>query len=91
MITKEFDTITAISTPLGEGAIGIVRLSGSDSLTILKKVFKGKNLDQVESHTLNYGHIIDPDKDEILDEVMVGIMLAPKTFTRENVVEINTH
>ncbi|MBJ6745274.1 tRNA uridine-5-carboxymethylaminomethyl(34) synthesis GTPase MnmE [Streptococcus sp. 121] len=91
MITKEFDTITAISTPLGEGAIGIVRLSGSDSLTILKKVFKGKNLDQVASHTLNYGHIIDPDKDEILDEVMVGIMLAPKTFTRENVVEINTH
>lgn len=91
MITKEFDTITAISTPLGEGAIGIVRLSGTDSLTILKKVFKGKNLDQVASHTLNYGHIIDPDKDEILDEVMVGIMLAPKTFTRENVVEINTH
>ena len=88
MITKEFDTITAISTPLGEGAIGIVRLSGSDSLAILKKVFKGKNLDQVASHTLNYGHIIDPDKDEILDEVMVGIMLAPKTFTRENVVEI---
>ncbi|MBF0806249.1 MULTISPECIES: tRNA uridine-5-carboxymethylaminomethyl(34) synthesis GTPase MnmE [unclassified Streptococcus] len=91
MITKEFDTITAISTPLGEGAIGIVRLSGTDSLTILKKVFKGKNLDQIVSHTLNYGHIIDPDKDEILDEVMVGIMLAPKTFTRENVVEINTH
>lgn len=91
MITKEFDTITAISTPLGEGAIGIVRLSGSDSLGILKKVFKGKDLDQVASHTLNYGHIIDPDKDEILDEVMVGIMLAPKTFTRENVVEINTH
>lgn len=91
MITKEFDTITAISTPLGEGAIGIVRLSGTDSLTILKKVFKGKNLDQVASHTLNYGHIIDPDKDKILDEVMVGIMLAPKTFTRENIVEINTH
>lgn len=91
MITKEFDTITAISTPLGEGAIGIVRLSGSDSLAILKKVFKGKDLDQVASHTLNYGHIIDPDKGEILDEVMVGIMLAPKTFTRENVVEINTH
>lgn len=90
-ITKEFDTIAAIATPLGEGAIGIVRLSGSQAMSILKRIFKGKNLDTVASHTLNYGHIIDPKTDQTLDEVMVGIMLAPKTFTREDVVEINTH
>ncbi|MDV5977826.1 UNVERIFIED_CONTAM: tRNA uridine-5-carboxymethylaminomethyl(34) synthesis GTPase MnmE [Streptococcus canis] len=90
-ITKEFDTITAISTPLGEGAIGIVRLSGTDALTIAKSVFKGKDLEKVTSHTINYGHIVDPKTEAIVDEVMVSVMLAPKTFTRENVVEINTH
>lgn len=90
-ITKEFDTITAISTPLGEGAIGIVRLSGTDTLAIAQSVFKGKNLEQVASHTINYGHIVDPNTGTIVDEVMVSVMLAPKTFTRENVVEINTH
>lgn len=91
MITKEFDTITAIATPLGEGAIGIIRLSGSDALAITKKIFKGKDLSKVPSHTLNYGHIVDPQNGEVLDEVMIGVMLAPKTFTREDVVEINTH
>ncbi len=91
MITKEFDTITAISTPLGESAIGIVRLSGSDALSIANRVFKGKDLTQISSHTINYGHIVDPQTREILDEVMVSVMLAPKTFTRENVIEINTH
>ncbi|MGT2957828.1 tRNA uridine(34) 5-carboxymethylaminomethyl synthesis GTPase MnmE [Streptococcus bovimastitidis] len=90
-ITREFDTITAISTPLGEGAIGIVRLSGTEALDIATKVFKGKDLKQVASHTINYGHIINPQTQEILDEVMVTVMLAPKTFTRENVIEINTH
>ena len=91
MITREFDTIAAISTPLGEGAIGIVRLSGTDSFKIAKMIFKGKDLNSVASHTLNYGHIVDPDKDEILDEVMVGAMRSPKTFTREDIIEINTH
>lgn len=91
MITREFDTIAAISTPLGEGAIGIVRLSGTDSFKIAQKIFKGKDLNSVASHTLNYGHIVDPDKDEILDEVMVGAMRSPKTFTREDIIEINTH
>ncbi|EHI69808.1 tRNA uridine-5-carboxymethylaminomethyl(34) synthesis GTPase MnmE [Streptococcus ictaluri] len=90
-ITKEFDTITAISTPLGEGAIGIVRLSGSQALAIANSVFKGKALDKVASHTINYGHIIDPKNNQIIDEVMVTVMLAPKTFTREDVIEINTH
>ena len=91
MITKEFDTIAAISTPLGEGAIGIVRLSGTDSFAIAQRIFKGKDLASVASHTLNYGHIVDPDKNEILDEVMVGAMRSPKTFTREDIFEINTH
>ncbi len=88
-ITKEFDTITAISTPLGEGAIGIVRLSGTEALAITKKVFRGKDLEKVDSHTINYGHIVE--NGEILDEVMVSVMRAPKTFTREDVIEINTH
>lgn len=90
-ITKEFDTIAAISTPLGEGAIGIVRLSGTKALDIAKSIFKGKNLTTVASHTLNYGHIIRPSTGEVIDEVMVSVMLAPKTFTREDVIEINTH
>lgn len=91
MITKEFDTIAAISTPLGEGAIGIVRLSGSEALAIANRIFKGKNLDEVASHTIHYGHILDPVADIVVDEVMVSVMKAPKTFTRENIVEINTH
>lgn len=91
MITKEFDTIAAIATPLGEGAIGIVRLSGTEALSIIAKIFKGKDMTTAESHTLNYGHIIDPETSRVVDEVMVGLMRAPKTFTREDVVEINTH
>ncbi|HEL0197023.1 TPA: tRNA uridine-5-carboxymethylaminomethyl(34) synthesis GTPase MnmE [Streptococcus equi subsp. zooepidemicus] len=90
-ITKEFDTIAAISTPLGEGAIGIVRLSGTKALDIAKSIFKGKDLTTVASHTLNYGHISRPSTGEVIDEVMVSVMLAPKTFTREDVIEINTH
>lgn len=91
MITKEFDTIAAISTPLGEGAIGIVRLSGSQAIEIAQSIFKGKNLETADSHTINYGHIMDPRLNEVLDEVMVTVMRAPKTFTREDVIEINTH
>ncbi|TWT16418.1 tRNA uridine-5-carboxymethylaminomethyl(34) synthesis GTPase MnmE [Streptococcus sp. sy010] len=89
MITKEFDTIAAIATPLGEGAIGIVRLSGTDAITIASKVFKGKDLKQVTSHTINYGHIVE--NNQIIDEVMLSLMRAPRTFTREDVIEINTH
>ncbi len=91
MITREFDTIAAISTPLGEGAIGIVRLSGTDSFSIAQKIFKGKDLTKVASHTLNYGHIVDPQTGKVMDEVMVGAMKSPKTFTREDIIEINTH
>lgn len=91
MITKEFDTITAIATPLGEGAIGIVRLSGTEAFAIANRIFRGKNLDQQASHSLTYGHIVDPDSGQVLDEVMIGAMRSPKTFTREDVIEINTH
>lgn len=88
----EFDTITSISTPMGEGAIAIVRLSGPDALNIADRIYKGKNkLASVASHTINYGHIIDPSTDEVVEEVMVAVMKAPKTFTREDIVEINCH
>ncbi|RLL41818.1 tRNA uridine-5-carboxymethylaminomethyl(34) synthesis GTPase MnmE [Oceanobacillus piezotolerans] len=87
----ETDTIAAISTPIGEGAIAIVRLTGEDAIQITSKVFKGKNLLEVDSHTMNYGKIMEPETQEIADEVMVSVMRAPKTFTREDVVEINCH
>ncbi|MBM6616932.1 tRNA uridine-5-carboxymethylaminomethyl(34) synthesis GTPase MnmE [Bacillus suaedaesalsae] len=87
----DFDTIAAISTPMGEGAIAIVRLSGDDSLAIANKIFKGKSLTEVPSHTIHYGHIFDPESGDTVEEVMISVMKAPKTFTRENVVEINCH
>ncbi|WP_125769165.1 tRNA uridine-5-carboxymethylaminomethyl(34) synthesis GTPase MnmE [Companilactobacillus furfuricola] len=87
----EYDTIAAISTPPGEGGISIVRVSGDQALDIVKKVFKGKDLAKVNSHTINYGHIIDPQTQELVDEVMVSVMRAPKTYTREDVLEVNTH
>ena len=83
------DTIAAISTTMGVGAISIIRVSGNNSINIVNKIFKGKDLNKVDSHTINYGHIID--KNNIIDEVLVSIMRAPKTFTREDIVEINTH
>ena len=83
------DTIVAISTALGVGAISIIRLSGKEAISITNKVFKGKNLERVESHTINYGHIYD--RDELIDEVLVSVMKSPKTYTKEDVVEINCH
>ena len=83
------DTIVAISTALGVGAISIVRVSGNEAIEIVNKVFEGKNLQEVDSHTIHYGYIVD--KDEKIDEVLVSIMKAPKTFTCEDVVEINCH
>ena len=87
----EGDTITAISTPVGEGAIAIVRLSGPNAIEISSNLFKGKNLDEVDSHTIHYGKITDPETNMIAEEVMVSVMRAPKTFTREDIVEINCH
>ena len=83
------DTICAISTSQGIGAISIVRVSGPEAIDIVNKIFKGNDLTKVDSHTINYGHIVD--KDTIIDEVLVSIMKAPKTFTTEDIVEINTH
>ncbi|WP_145455861.1 tRNA uridine-5-carboxymethylaminomethyl(34) synthesis GTPase MnmE [Staphylococcus epidermidis] len=88
----DFDTITSISTPMGEGAIGIVRLSGLQAIEIGDILYKGKKkLSEVETHTINYGHIIDPETDETVEEVMVSVLRAPKTFTREDIIEINCH
>lgn len=91
MLNKS-DTIAAISTPLGEGGIGIVRLSGKKALTIADKLFKGRNgatPSKLPSYTIHYGHIIR--NKEILDEVILSIMRKPKSYTREDVVEINCH
>ncbi|WP_369901579.1 tRNA uridine-5-carboxymethylaminomethyl(34) synthesis GTPase MnmE [Bacillus manliponensis] len=87
----EFDTIAAISTALGEGAIAIVRVSGDDAIEKVNRIFKGKDLTKVDSHTIHYGHIVDLDQDRVIEEVMVSIMRAPKTFTREDIVEVNCH
>ena len=83
------DTIAAISTTLGVGAISIIRVSGSDAIKIVNSIFKGKDLKKVESHTISYGHI--KDGDNLLDEVLVSVMKSPKTFTTEDIVEINCH
>ncbi|BDR61247.1 tRNA uridine-5-carboxymethylaminomethyl(34) synthesis GTPase MnmE [Lactobacillus xylocopicola] len=87
----EFDTIAAISTPIGEGGISIVRMSGEAAVKIANGVFKGGDLTVVPSHTIHYGHLIDPADQQVIDEVMVSVMRAPKTFTREDIVEINCH
>lgn len=82
------DTIAAISTALGTGAISIIRVSGNDALNIVNKIFS-KNLNKAKTHTIHYGHILE--NNEIIDEVLVNVMLAPKTFTTENTIEINCH
>nr|WP_295972433.1 tRNA uridine-5-carboxymethylaminomethyl(34) synthesis GTPase MnmE [uncultured Bacillus sp.] len=90
----ELETIAAISTPMGEGAIAIVRLSGGQALSITGRLFRspgGKTIEEVPTHTIHYGHIIDPETEVVAEEVMVSVMRGPKTFTREDVVEINCH
>ena len=84
------DTICAIATSQGVGAIAIIRISGEEAVDIVAKIFKGKDLRTVASHTINYGNIVDKSGN-IIDEVLVSVMLAPRTFTAENTVEINTH
>lgn len=83
------DTICAISTSLGMGAISIVRVSGKDAIEIVSKIYKGKDLKKVDSHTINYGYIYN--NNELIDEVLVNIMKAPKTYTTEDIIEINCH
>ena len=81
------DTIAAISTTLGVGAIAIIRVSGDNSINIVNKIFKGKDLNKVDSNTINYGHIVD--NDNIIYEVLVSVMRSPKTITIEDIVEIS--
>lgn len=83
------DTIASISTTLGVGAISIIRVSGNDAIKIVNKIFKGYDLDKVPTHTIHYGHIYE--NDTVIDEVLVTVMKKPKTYTTEDVVEINTH
>ena len=83
------DTICAIATSQGVGAISIIRVSGEEAIAIVNKIFQGKDLEKVETHTIHYGHIVD--QEERIDEVLVSVMKSPKTFTTEDVVEINTH
>jgi tRNA modification GTPase len=90
----EQDTICAVSTPPGEGGIGIIRISGKDALNIAEKVFKPRtdnDIPRAATHTLHYGHVIDPATGETVDEVLMSVMRGPATYTREDVVEINCH
>ncbi|NDR60070.1 tRNA uridine-5-carboxymethylaminomethyl(34) synthesis GTPase MnmE [Fructilactobacillus sanfranciscensis] len=92
LMTTDYDTIAAISTAPGVGGISIVRISGSDAMKIAKKIYRGKDLDKVATDTINYGHIVDPANDDSrVDEVMVSVMRAPKTYTKEDIIEINCH
>jgi len=94
MVNDMSDTIAAISTAIGEAGIGIVRLSGRDSIEIANRIFIGnkvKSLDEAENRKLTYGHIVDPETGQIIDEVLIAYMKEPYTYTRENVVEIYCH
>lgn len=86
------DTIAAISTAVGEGGIAIIRVSGPDAISGCARIFRSKiNLENAESHTVHYGHIVDPTNGEVVEEVLVTVMRGPRSFTAEDVVEINAH
>ena len=89
LINGAEDTIVALATPQGVGAIAVIRLSGKEAISIANKVFKGKNLEEQDSHTLHFGSIIDGE--EVIDEVLASIFIAPNSFTKENAVELSTH
>ena len=86
-------TIVAISTGTGMGGIGIIRLSGEDTFKIVEKIFQPKNkqINDVKGYTIRYGYIINPANNEIIDEVLVSFFKAPKSYTTENMCEINSH
>ena len=91
---KEFDTICGIATPIGEGGISIIRVSGANALNIINKVFKGVNKSSIldmKSYTMRYGNICGLGTDNIIDEVIISYMKGPKSFTAEDVVEVNCH
>ena len=83
------DTIVALATPFGKGAIAVVRHSGKDAISIASKCFKGAELKKVDSHTVHYGHLINST--EVVDEVMLSVFKAPRTYTAEDVVEVSCH
>jgi tRNA modification GTPase len=88
----DFDTIAAISTPLGEGGISVIRVSGPESLAIVDRIYKGKHsLKDVETHTVHYGHILHPETGERQEEALISVMRAPRTFTKEDIVEVHCH
>ncbi|TGV30574.1 tRNA uridine-5-carboxymethylaminomethyl(34) synthesis GTPase MnmE, partial [Mesorhizobium sp. M00.F.Ca.ET.186.01.1.1] len=88
----KFDTIAAVATPMGEGGIAVIRVSGAEALEVVDKIYKGKQrLSTVDSHTIHYGHLYDPHTGDRVEEVLVSVMRAPRTFTREDVVEVNCH
>ncbi|MBA4602866.1 tRNA uridine-5-carboxymethylaminomethyl(34) synthesis GTPase MnmE [Thermoactinomyces mirandus] len=88
----ETDTIAAISTPVGEGGISVIRISGPEAVPVADRIYRGKkSLKDVPTHTVHYGHIVDPAFNEPVDEVLVTVMRKPRTFTREDVVEISCH
>jgi tRNA modification GTPase len=83
------DTIIALATPSGIGAIGVIRLSGPDAIALVNQVFAGKDLSIQHTHTIHFGTIRDGN--QIIDEVLISLFVGPKSYTRENVVEISTH
>jgi tRNA modification GTPase len=86
------DTIAAISTPLGEGGISVIRVSGGESVPLVERVFRSKvKLSEAATHTVHYGHIVEPVMNERIEEVLVTLMKAPRSFTMEDVVEVNCH
>lgn len=88
----DFDTIAGISTPIGEGGIAVIRVSGDRSIELVDKIFCGKtSLKQSESHTIHYGFLVDPSSNERFEEVLISVMRSPRTFTKEDVVEVNCH
>src|SRR6266545_3741685 len=91
---SEQDTICAVSTPPGDGGIGIIRISGPEAFKLASHVFKprrNKDLMAAPSHSLHYGHVVDPVSGETVDEALCSIMRAPATYTKEDVIEINCH
>lgn len=91
---KEFDTIAAVATSIGDSGISIIRVSGENALKIVSRIFKGKinkSIDDIKTYTMRYGYIVDFKNGDILDEVIVSFMKAPKSYTAEDVVEINCH
>ena len=84
-------TIAAISTSPGVGGIGIIRLSGENVFNVIEKIFIPKNPEKIKTYTIKYGHIVDPKTKKIIDEVLVSYFIAPKSYTAENMCEINSH